>query len=675
MSVLEPDNSVVMETGSILQAPKRPRQFPIQSLLSARLMLAPQLSKKWVYFLSDMSGVISLYRMNKEGGMPEPLLPGGLALQNPHLMVGYSFHVVPKLQKLLVMIDQNGNENYQPSFIPLEGGIPESIFGETYANQQVACLHCDIKTNIAYFWRDDRKNPGYETLQVDLKTMKVKSLGRSVYGNAFAGVNEDHSHVLLGDGYTAGDQVLYHWQEGWAERRLLYGTPLEVRQDQSVKLTNFGTCNFTPDGRGILVKSSLFKDEGSICYMPLDSPNDIREIPVGGLRHEGRGELVDFKKIDGDVFLLEYDIDGCSWAYEAVFNGESMKVEVMRVLCGLPPISQGVLLGLEYELGEEDNGTRIEYVLSYSKASSPAQLYLLSKDYPDEKPRQLTQERVLGIDARFLSEGEDASFTSFDGLRISARLYLPSKELGFAGRRPLVLYVHGGPQGQERPDFTWFSMPLIQYLALNGFAVFVPNVRGSSGYGLSYMKYVDHDWGGKDMQDQIEGLEMLKKDSRIDSSRRAVVGRSYGGYMTLSLASRHPSLWKAACDMFGPYDLTTFVQRLPPSWQSYFFLAIGHPEKDRKFLMERSPKTYIGNVSCPMLIIQGRNDPRVVERESADVVESLRKRGVEVEYLVFEDEGHDVIKFKNKVTCYTRITDFFLKQLSENPDTPESLTR
>ncbi len=136
--------------------------------------------------------------------------------------------------------------------------------------------------------------------------------------------------------------------------------------------------------------------------------------------------------------------------------------------------------------------------------------------------------------------------------------------------------------------------------------------------------------------------------------------------MTLSLASRHPSLWKAACDMFGPYDLTTFIQRLPPSWQEYFFLAIGHPEKDRQFLLERSPKTYFEKVSCPMLIIQGRNDPRVVERESGDVVESLRKRGVEVEYLVFEDEGHDVIKFKNKVTCYTRITDFFQKHLGSS---------
>jgi dipeptidyl aminopeptidase/acylaminoacyl peptidase len=207
-------------------------------------------------------------------------------------------------------------------------------------------------------------------------------------------------------------------------------------------------------------------------------------------------------------------------------------------------------------------------------------------------------------------------------------------------------------------------MPLIQFLTLNGFAVFVPNVRGSSGYGLQYMKRVDHDWGGKDMQDHIEGLKILEKDSRIDSSRRAVIGRSYGGYMTLSLASRHPYLWKAACDMFGPYDLISFIYRLPETWRTFFYLSVGHPERDKEFLIERSPKTYFKNVRCPMLIIQGRNDPRVLEAESKDVVDSLKASGVETEFLVFEDEGHDVIKFKNKVICYTRIVNFFKKHLN-----------
>jgi dipeptidyl aminopeptidase/acylaminoacyl peptidase len=206
-------------------------------------------------------------------------------------------------------------------------------------------------------------------------------------------------------------------------------------------------------------------------------------------------------------------------------------------------------------------------------------------------------------------------------------------------------------------------MPLIQYLTLNGFAVFVPNVRGSTGYGMKYMKLVDRDWGGNDVKDHLEGLKHMEKDARIDSKRRAVVGRSYGGFMTLTLASRFPTMWKAAVDMFGPYDLPKWASRTPPSWMPYIRLAVGDPEKDRDKLLEHSPKTYLGNLTSPLMIIQGKNDPRVPEPESAEVAADLRNRGVQVDYLVFEDEGHDVLRFKNRVTCYSRITEFFLKHL------------
>jgi pimeloyl-ACP methyl ester carboxylesterase len=601
--------------------------------------------------------------MDRKGGIPEPLLPTGLALQNPHLIIGYNYFVLPKLGKVLVMIDENGNENYQPCFVPLQGGIPEPIFGEKYKDQQIACIDCDAKKNIAYFFHDDRKTPNLECLRVDLATLETTSLGRSIYGNFYFGANPTHSTVILSDGYTAGDNVLYILHKDAKERQLLYGIPIDKRtKDQQVKLPGIGQCNFTQNERGLLFKSTIFRDEGSATYLHLDSPGDIVEVPVQGLRHNGRGELVGIRHVDENLFLLEYNVDGCSWLYECAYleRGERRSLKVKRTLCGLSPVDQGVLMGVDHEVQK----AKVAYVLALAKANSPAQLYLYSLEGRANAPEIMSNERVLGVEPKLLSIGEDASYMSFDGLRISARLYLPSKHLGYEGPRPLVLYVHGGPQSQERPDFTWFSMPLIQYLTLNGFAVFVPNVRGSSGYGLKYMKLVDHDWGGDDVKDHVEGLRMLEKDLRIDSRRRAVIGRSYGGYMTLTLAGRHPELWKAACDMFGPQDLIAFINRLPKSWKTGVYLAMGHPEKDRDFLIERSPKTYMKNIRCPMLIIQGRNDPRVLEVESREVAEYLKDNGMDVEFLVFEDEGHDVLKFKNKVTCYNKITDFFRKHLN-----------
>jgi len=156
---------------------------------------------------------------------------------------------------------------------------------------------------------------------------------------------------------------------------------------------------------------------------------------------------------------------------------------------------------------------------------------------------------------------------------------------------------------------------------------------------------------------------VLAKDARLDVSRSGVVGRSYGGYMTLTLAGRHPELWSAAVDMFGPYDLFTFMDRLPETWKPYFAIAVGDPKKDIEFLTERSPRTHIEQITCPLLVIQGQNDPRVVEQESHDLVEHLRGIGKTVDYLMFDNEGHDVLKFENRVSCYNAITNYFIKYL------------
>jgi fermentation-respiration switch protein FrsA (DUF1100 family) len=642
-------------------------QFPLESLLSARRLVAPQLVDQYEYFLSDMSGVFSLYRMKKDGGFPEPLLPSGLALQNPHLMHGESFVVFPSLEKILVMIDNNGNENYQPCFVPLEGGIPEVIFGEKYRGQQLGCIHYDRNANIGYFSRDDRKTANIEALKVDLKNLNEISLGTSIYGNYCAGTSKDHNLVVLVDTYTAADNVLYLWNEDSRKRSLLLGTPIEKREPDVVyPPSGIFRCNFTEDGKGILVRTTLHHDEGSLAYLPLDSKSELQPVRVSGIKHRPAGELEDVRGVKRDRYTLEYNVDGCTWIYEGRFNnGSKPSFRISETIVGEPPISDGVVQGIEpWIFSPRRKKSQLGYTLSFTTATDPSQLYLFNPKGPKAKRwTVLSSERVLGIREEYLSKGEDTSYKSFDGLRISARLYLPSKALGLKQPYPLVLYVHGGPQSQERPDFTWFSMPLIQNLTLNGLAVFVPNVRGSSGYGLRFMKMVDHDWGGKDRLDHIEGLRILEKDSRIDSSRRGVIGRSYGGYMTLTLVSRHPELWQAGVDMFGPYNLLTFLDRLPETWRTFFYLELGHPEKDKEFLLGRSPYTYIDSVKCPMLMIQGRNDPRVVERETADVVERLRSKGVPVEYLVFEDEGHDVIKFKNRVACYNKITRFFAEHL------------
>jgi pimeloyl-ACP methyl ester carboxylesterase len=633
----------------------------VESLLSARLFLRAQLVGNRLYFISDLSGRLSLYAMDARpgGSIPEPLLPSHLALQNPHLLNGFAFHVFPQLGSILVMLDRDGDENYQPMLVPMLGGFPTPAF-DGLSETRVHAYEPDTERGIVYLVAESRSEPLQFVYRGDLARRTLQELTRSRWTRTPIAVSSDHKRVALAESYTAGDAVLFLWSDGKCQP--IVGTRLEERAaGTKPSRTAFHDGAFVAGDRSLLLVTGLFTDTYGLGRLALEDRAQVEPVTIRGTVHTGAGELVEVETLDRDrsLYRVGYNVDGVSWAYEGTFDEKRLEMALERVVCGKGPLASGVLDHASYEAA-----TRT-HVLAHSSATSPTQLITVGSRGSDE-PVVHTREHVLGIPPEWMSAGEDASFPSHDGLRISARLYRPAASLGYQGARPLVYYIHGGPQGQERPDFAWFSMPLIQYLTISGFTVFVPNVRGSAGYGLDYMRRVDRDWGGLDRLDHVHAMTaVLPKDRAIDVKRAGVVGRSYGGYMTLTLASRHPELWSGAVDMFGPYDLITFLERIPPTWKPYFQVAIGDPAipEDRADIVARSPSKYIDRVACPLLVIQGQNDPRVVERESRDVVERLRAAGKAVEYLVFANEGHDVLKLENKARCYEAITEFFRKQL------------
>jgi pimeloyl-ACP methyl ester carboxylesterase len=630
----------------------------IESLLSARLFLNPQRVGDRITFISNLSGHLSLYAMDYGGSVPEPLLPPEIALQNPLLLYGGPFYIFESIGKILVMIDQDGNEVYQPMVIPIDGGIPENAFGEQLLDYRVHLGKGLSNPNAVLLLAESRKRPVVEVLKADLETGTFERIYESGWiqdGN----ISPSGTIATILDQYSFGDHLLKLWRQGESEIQHLYGVPLDERTvNHEVILNGIHDCQFLADEQGILFITSLFEDTYGLGFKGLEEESEVKPVEISGTRHRGSGELTHLDSIDDNRYLLTYNIDGCSWAYEGRLDLEESQMRLEGVICGEDELAQGVIQSCRYDKGSDS------YAVAFSSATSPSQIYTVGgKDRSDVRVH--TSERILGISTSSLSPGEDASYDSFDGLRISARLYLPQDGLGFKKPYPLVYYVHGGPQSQERPDFTWFSMPLIQFLTLSGFAVFVPNVRGSSGYGMRVTKLVDRDWGGDDRLDHVHAMKVLDADSRVDTKRAGVVGRSYGGYMTLILAGWHPELWSAAVDMFGPYDLVTFLQRIPPTWVPYYKIALGdlEVEEDLAFLDERSPRTKLSNLACPLLVIQGKNDPRVVERESSDLVTELRSQGKQSEYLMFENEGHDVLKFENRVRCYNAIRDFFQDNL------------
>ena len=251
--------------------------FRIESLLSARQFLSPQIVGDRVYFISDMSGRLSLYAMQASGSVPEALLPPDIALPNPHhFEKAVVFRVLPGLGKILLMLDRDGDENYQPVFLPIDGGEPSPVFGDRFAGQQLYCTECDAERALALFTVDPRTNPMQRSLRVDLHTLTITDLGESLYGNVPLASSADARTIVLSDQYTFGDVAAYLWRAGWSERQPLFGKPIEQRAaGEAVPPNGVGSAHLTPD-EGLLFISALFDDRYGLSYCTLAAPDQVQ---------------------------------------------------------------------------------------------------------------------------------------------------------------------------------------------------------------------------------------------------------------------------------------------------------------------------------------------------------------------------------------------------------------
>ncbi|WP_306419213.1 S9 family peptidase [Alteribacter natronophilus] len=289
-----------------------------------------------------------------------------------------------------------------------------------------------------------------------------------------------------------------------------------------------------------------------------------------------------------------------------------------------------------------------------TSAAEPVNLYICSNDGVWEK---LTENRVPGVETEDMVAPEVVSYRSFDDMEIEA-LWFKAKPENDNGH--VIFWPHGGPQAAERKTFR----AMFQCFLNEGYSIFAPNFRGSTGYGASFTKLVEQDWGEGPRLDCVAGIEWLFETGKCHRDRLYLLGGSYGGYMALLLHGRHPDYFRAVIDIFGVSNLFTFLNSVPDHWKPVMKRWLGDAEEDRERLEKDSPITYLNTMSRPMLVIQGANDPRVVKEESDQIVEALRKQGTEVEYLVLEDEGHGFSKKENEIKVYKSILGFLEKYQS-----------
>jgi dipeptidyl aminopeptidase/acylaminoacyl peptidase len=402
-------------------------------------------------------------------------------------------------------------------------------------------------------------------------------------------------------------------------------TALTPRGDAGDEKISYSSARFARDGKGI--------------YVTTDRDSQFRRLAYIDLATERHSYLTD--SIEWDVERFALSDDGETIALVVNEDGVS-RLHLMKTASREMSAVAGVPLGVIGSVRWHKNNRDVAFALS--SATSPTDAYVL--DATTGKIERWTESETGGLNPKNFVEPQLVRWTSFDGRKISGFLYRPPGEK-FPGKRPVIIAIHGGPESQSRPSF---QGRLNYYINELGVAVIFPNVRGSSGYGKEFVK-LDNGTKREDaIQDIGALLDWIAAQGELDAARVMVTGGSYGGFMTLSVATRYNDRIRCALSSVGISNMVTFLQRTE-SYRRDLRRAEYGDERDpamREFLTRIAPLNNAAKITKPLVIVQGRNDPRVPYTEAQQMVEIVRKSGSPVWFLMANDEGHGFDKKRNQ---------------------------
>lgn len=536
----------------------------------------------------------------------------------------------PESGSILFCMDKGGNEHEQIYLLEKDAREPRDLTNTPEARHFLGGLSPDGRT-LSYAC-NSRTPETFDIWTCDVATGEKTMVLR----------NSDHYNWPAGDALSPnGRYMLYNKLLGTSDNALWMvdlTTAQAVRVPADQRVSAETNPAWRPDSAGFYLITDRDAEFPYVAYYDIASATMEKcfafdwEVDALGVSADNRYLAMTVNE-DGYYTLHIYDLAQKAWV-------------------NAPQPPKGVVSAYG-AVNWSPTGHRLLFTLNSGKR--PESVWLLDLD--QDSVRAVTTADMHGLTSDDLTEPELHHYRSFDGLEVPFWLYVPK---GVEPKNmPLVVEIHGGPEGQELPTFA----PFIQYLVSEGIAVAAPNVRGSTGYGYTYTHLDDVEKRLDSVKDIASLVEHLVREGIADADRLAVTGMSYGGFMTLSCATRLPDLWCCAIDTVGMYNLETFLENTAEYRRAHRETEYGSLAHHRQILREVSPIAKIDDIQAPLMVVQGRNDPRVPAEEAEQVVDTLRRKGHTVEYLCYEDEGHGITKLKNQLDCYPRMAAFLKKYM------------
>jgi dipeptidyl aminopeptidase/acylaminoacyl peptidase len=317
-----------------------------------------------------------------------------------------------------------------------------------------------------------------------------------------------------------------------------------------------------------------------------------------------------------------------------------------------PPIPEGVNEPVGGHSAFTKDGSRLLYYHNGPTAPGDLWVYTLATG----KSHQVTHSLVAGVRSEDMVEPYLVHYPSRDGKwTISAFLYVPFN-MARNGQNAAIVYIHGGPTSQTMNAFNRF----VQYAANQGYMVLAPNYRGSTGYGKEFQQANLFDMGGGDLQDVLAGVDWIKQTGHLDPKKIAVMGGSYGGYLSMMSVTKAPEVWAAGVPIVPFVNWFTEIENEDPVLQQSDLATMGDVVKNKALYEDRSPINFIDQIKAPLLLLAGGHDPRCPKSETQQVVDAIKKRGGTVDYKIYENEGHGFARVENQIDAYQRVADFLL---------------